>query len=94
MATAPDKPKLPAELKPEQVVAVCDSREQLPLDLAPLQVVGGTLTTGDYSLRGLEHLVAIERKSFSTSSTASLTSSSIPNPIESRSLGFAFSATN
>ena len=64
MATATAEPvKLPATLKPEHVVAVVDTREQLPLDLAPLQVVEGTLTTGDYSLRGLEHLVAVERKS-------------------------------
>jgi len=32
----------------------------------------------------------LTRKSFSTSSTASLTSSSVPNPIETRSPGFAF----
>jgi len=54
---------LPAELKPEQVVAVIDTREQLPLDLAPLRTTGGTLATGDYSVAGLEHVVAIERKS-------------------------------
>jgi ERCC4-type nuclease len=56
-------PKLPAELRPEQVTAVVDTREQLPLDLAPLQVIAGTLATGDYSVRGLEHIVSIERKS-------------------------------
>jgi ERCC4-type nuclease len=55
--------KLPAELRPEDVVAVIDSRERAPLNLAPLQSVTGTLTTGDYSVRGLEHLVAVERKS-------------------------------
>ncbi|NQU19650.1 MAG: hypothetical protein HQ567_00095 [Candidatus Nealsonbacteria bacterium] len=58
-----ETPKLPAELRPEQVVAVVDTREQLPLDLDPLQVVSGTLATGDYSVRGLEHVVSIERKS-------------------------------
>ena len=52
-----------AELKPEMVTAIVDSREQLPLDLAPLQTVAGTLATGDYSVQGLEHIVAIERKS-------------------------------
>ncbi len=56
-------PKLPAELKAEQVVAVIDTREQLPLDLAPFQTVGGALATGDYSVQGLEHVVAVERKS-------------------------------
>jgi ERCC4-type nuclease len=52
-------------LTPEQVCAVIDTREQQPLDLAPLQTVTGTLATGDYSVRGLEHVVAIERKSLS-----------------------------
>lgn len=56
---------LPAELRPEQVVAVVDTREQLPLDLSPLAVEVGTLTTGDYSVRGLENVIAIERKSLS-----------------------------
>ena len=56
---------LPADLPPENIVAIIDTREQLPLDLAPLQVVRGTLATGDYSVRGLEPIVAIERKSLS-----------------------------
>ncbi|MGI6417260.1 MAG: ERCC4 domain-containing protein [Thermoguttaceae bacterium] len=55
--------KLPAQIQPEQVIAVCDTREQVPLDLSPLAVEIGTLTTGDYSIRGMEHLVAVERKS-------------------------------
>ena len=55
--------KLPAELKPEDVVAIIDTREQTPLSLSPLMVTAGTLTTGDYSVQGLEHIVAIERKS-------------------------------
>ncbi len=54
---------LPAELRPEQVTAIVDSREQAPLALAPLRSVVGTLATGDYSVLGLEHVVAIERKS-------------------------------
>ncbi|HEX3998964.1 MAG TPA: ERCC4 domain-containing protein [Pirellulales bacterium] len=56
---------IPAELAAESVVAIIDTREQLPVDLAPLQVEPGTLTTGDYSVRGLEPVVAIERKSLS-----------------------------
>lgn len=44
-------------------MAVVDTREQLPLDLSPLQAVAGTLPTGDYSVKGLEGVVAIERKS-------------------------------
>ena len=54
---------LPAKLDPASVVCIIDTREQLPLDLAPLRTEPGTLPTGDYSLRGLEHLVCIERKS-------------------------------
>lgn len=54
--------KLPAELRAEDVTAIIDTREQTPVDLAPLRVVPGTLATGDYSIRGLEHVIAIERK--------------------------------
>lgn len=54
---------LPADLSAESVVAVIDKREQRPLNVSPLQSVLGTLTTGDYSVRGLEHVIAIERKS-------------------------------
>ncbi len=49
--------------RPENVTAIIDTREQLPLSLDPLRVVRDTLTTGDYSVRGLENIVAIERKS-------------------------------
>jgi hypothetical protein len=52
-----------AELKPEDCCAIIDTREQLPLDLSPLKVEAGSLTTGDYSVKGLEQVVAIERKS-------------------------------
>jgi DNA excision repair protein ERCC-4 len=55
--------KLPAKLNPSNVIAIIDSREQTPLDLEPLTTITCTLTTGDYSVRGLEHVVAIERKS-------------------------------
>ena len=55
--------KLPAELKPEQVTAIVDTREQNPLDVSPLRSITGTLTTGDYSVSGLERVIAIERKS-------------------------------
>jgi ERCC4-type nuclease len=68
MTTATKPPRrarssLPAELRPEQVTAIVDTREQLPLDLAPLRAEAGSLVTGDYSVRGLETVVAIERKS-------------------------------
>jgi len=55
--------KIPATIEPELVTAVIDTREQHPLDLAPLNVVRGTLATGDYSVVGLETVVSIERKS-------------------------------
>ena len=55
--------KLPAELKPETITAIVDTREQCPLNLTPLQTIRGSLTTGDYSVAGLEHVVAVERKS-------------------------------
>lgn len=64
MATAPAI-RLPAELKPEMVTAICDTREQHPLCLSPLQTTIGTLATGDYSVVGLEHVVSVERKSLS-----------------------------
>lgn len=54
---------IPAELPLEKIVAVIDTREQLPHDLAPLAMVSDTLKAGDYSVRGLENIVAIERKS-------------------------------
>jgi len=55
--------KLRAELRPENLTALVDSREQTPLDLSPIRVETATLPTGDYSLRGLDHVVAVERKS-------------------------------
>lgn len=54
------RPRL--ELKPEDVTAIIDTREQLPLELS-LPMIRGTLATGDYSVQGLEHMIAIERKS-------------------------------
>jgi DNA excision repair protein ERCC-4 len=50
------------ELKPEHITAVIDNREQLPFDLS-IKSVRGTLATGDYSVVGLSHCIAIERKS-------------------------------
>ena len=41
---------------------ITDTREQTPLPFSNLPSVPGTLLTGDYSIRGLEHLFAIERK--------------------------------
>ncbi len=61
-ATADHRARLPAELRPEQVTAIIDSREKCPLDLSPLPTVAGKLATGDYSVKGLESIIAIERK--------------------------------
>ena len=55
--------RLPAELRPESVRVIVDSREQNPWDLSPLSTVAGSLDTGDYALADLPGLVAIERKS-------------------------------
>ncbi len=54
--------KLPSQLAPESVIALVDTREQLPLDLTPLRMEPSTLATGDYTVKGLESVVAIERK--------------------------------
>jgi ERCC4-type nuclease len=50
-------------IQPSDIIAIQDSREKAPLDLSPLNVVVGTLQTADYSVKGLEQSVAIERKS-------------------------------
>lgn len=51
------------KLKPEDITLIVDSREQQPLDLEPFKIIRGGLTTGDYSVVGLTHKVAVERKS-------------------------------
>lgn len=43
-------------------VVVIDTREQTPLCFERLASQRGTLDAGDYSIVGLEHLVALERK--------------------------------
>lgn len=44
------------------VIAV-DTREQRPLDFPGFAVMRKTIPTGDYSMQGFEHRIAIERKS-------------------------------
>jgi len=39
-------PRLPSELSPEEVTAIVDTREQIPLDLSPLHTTTATLTAG------------------------------------------------
>ena len=51
-----------AKLSPDDILAVIDTREQLPLEL-PLRSITETLPTGDYSVSGFEDLICCERKS-------------------------------
>lgn len=52
-----------SQLRPEHITAVIDTREQKPWLLSPLKTQVATLTTGDYSVLGLERQIALERKS-------------------------------
>lgn len=49
-------------MKPSPCIII-DSREHTPFHFENLRSEVGTLDTGDYSVRGLEHLAALERKS-------------------------------
>jgi DNA excision repair protein ERCC-4 len=51
------------EIKLQDLVAIIDTREQCPWDLSPMRTEAGTLSVGDYSLAGMERIIAIERKS-------------------------------
>ncbi len=42
---------------------IIDSREQTPFEFTNMPSEPGTLDTGDYSVKGLEHRVTVERKS-------------------------------
>lgn len=42
---------------------IIDTREQAPWRFSNLPSEPGSLATGDYSIRGLEHLIVLERKS-------------------------------
>ncbi len=55
--------KLPAEPKPEAITVAIDTREQLPFEVSPMKSITTTLATGDYSIVGLTHCIAVERKS-------------------------------
>ena len=50
------------DIQLEDITAVVDTREQLPFVLDPMQVQAGTLQHGDYSVKGLETQLTIERK--------------------------------
>lgn len=49
------------DLRPHDVMAICDQQEKLPLDLF-LPTKRAHLETADYSVEGLSHLIAVERK--------------------------------
>ncbi|MEX1047972.1 MAG: ERCC4 domain-containing protein [Akkermansiaceae bacterium] len=55
----------PLKRKPEKPTIIIDTREQTPLVFENLASERGTLQSGDYSIAGLEHDFAIERKSVS-----------------------------
>ncbi len=44
-------------------VIVVDTREQDPWSFRDLPTEPGSLSSGDYSIKGLEHLISVERKS-------------------------------
>jgi ERCC4-type nuclease len=53
---------LPAELKPEDVTAIVDTREKLGYDLSPMRWITGTLDLVDCSILGQEDRIGVERK--------------------------------
>lgn len=64
----PELPTLPAlrhlaELAQARPVIVIDSREQEPLPIRRLDAIRAGLYSGDYSIKGMETLFAVERKS-------------------------------
>jgi DNA excision repair protein ERCC-4 len=54
--------KIRKHLKPEDIIIIRDTREKAAVDLAPLRVISGTLSTGDFSVMYLTDRIAIERK--------------------------------
>ncbi len=49
-------------IRASDIIAIVDTREQIPLDLFPFKVIRKGLVTGDYSILHLEKEIAIERK--------------------------------
>lgn len=56
-------PLLPSKFSSDFVTVIIDTREQRPVDVSPLKSIRGTVPFGDYTIRGLEDYVGIERKS-------------------------------
>lgn len=55
--------KIKKVLTPEDVTVIIDTREKTPLSFSKMKTSRRTLTTGDYSVAGLELEIALERKS-------------------------------
>lgn len=47
----------------KNIVAIVDTREQIPANLGEMKFERAALDTGDYSIKGLEQYLRIERKS-------------------------------
>src|SRR3990167_2960245 len=47
----------------QDILGLVDSREKTPIDLHPMKSKTVNLTTGDYSVYGLENHISVERKS-------------------------------
>ena len=65
MKTLPNLPALRSlgELADARPCIIVDTREQEPLPIERLPVARAGLYTGDYSVAGMEHVFAVERKS-------------------------------
>ena len=55
--------KIRKSLKESDILILCDSREQHPLDLDPFRIEVAGLATGDYTIKNLDHKICVERKS-------------------------------
>lgn len=55
---------MPAASKPRKYQVAVDTREKLPYEWEDIKCVSTTLSAGDYSIIGMESVVAVERKSF------------------------------
>ena len=50
------------KLRHEDVTIIVDTREQRPFNVSPMREERMKLDSGDYSIKGLEKLVSVERK--------------------------------
>ena len=66
----------PAEIRPEQITAIVDSREQMPLELAPLRSIVGTCLPGTIPSKDSKTSWPWNARDFPTFSVASASSGS------------------